>query len=294
MSNLVSIKKIIADENQPRKYFDPAKLVAMEKSIKAHGIMNPLSVQMDGDNYLLVDGERRFRAAKNLGLKEVPITVMETTDPMTRMIEQFHIQQMHEDWTPSEEAFVIGEVMTASGKPFLDVCRILNIAPNRAKRLHALSKLADREEYGKMGIPLEYAETMGYLNSFVKKLKMDNEESFPISEQKKLERAVITNIASGEFKGKNDITKLKDTFKSDYKTIEKFVAGANADELFIKSKAQAMFHYRNAMNSANYIGTHIRNFLNNPNCELNDTDAQRLISVRDLITQLLQKAGKDE
>lgn len=294
MSNLISIKKVIPDVNQPRKYFDPAKIAELCKSIKVHGIISPIQVQPDGDNFLIVDGERRFRAAIMLGMKEIPIQVMESTDPITRMVEQFHLQQMHEQWTPVEEASVISEVMTASGKTFPETCRLLNINESRARRLYALSKLGDKEGYAANNIPLDYAESINNLNNFVRALKKDSEESFLKSDQKKLERMVISKIVSGEFNKRQDITKLKDMFRIQPKTYDQFLAGADTAELFIKSKAQATYHLRNAVYNCQNISNHIAKFIKTPNVELKDTEITTLKLCRERITELLQLAGKDE
>ena len=89
----VDIKYIHADENQPRKLFDVDKLAKLKKSIIKYGIINPLVVEKHGvNNYLLVDGERRFRMAKEIGLKEVPINVVSSETDTERLVRQFHIQ----------------------------------------------------------------------------------------------------------------------------------------------------------------------------------------------------------
>lgn len=234
MSNLVPIKKVVPDASQPRKYFDVVKLAEMKKSIRAHGIINPLVVQPEGDHYLLVDGERRYRTAVDLGMKEVPVTILDATDPITRMIEQFHLQQMHENWSPVEEAAVISEIMSASGRNFTQTCEALNIDIRKARRLWALSKLADKESYAANNLPLEYAESINNLNTFVKAMRKEQEEPFLKSDQKKLERLVISKIASGEFEKKSDVVKLRDVFRSDPKGYEKFLAGGNSNEMFVK------------------------------------------------------------
>ncbi|MBD3884911.1 ParB/RepB/Spo0J family partition protein [Phormidium tenue FACHB-886] len=66
---------------QPRQYFDTAKLAELENSIRSKGIEEPLIVRpLSGETYELVDGERRYRAAKNIGLAELPVDVRELDD----------------------------------------------------------------------------------------------------------------------------------------------------------------------------------------------------------------------
>lgn len=66
----IPLKNIVPDAEQPRKNFDPERMADLIGSIKKHGIISPLQVQDIGNGtYLLEDGERRFRAATELGLK---------------------------------------------------------------------------------------------------------------------------------------------------------------------------------------------------------------------------------
>ena len=74
----VPLEKIEVNPNQPRKDFDEASLSELAASIKMHNIIQPLTVsQMPGGNYRLIAGERRFRASKIAGLKDVPVYVRE-------------------------------------------------------------------------------------------------------------------------------------------------------------------------------------------------------------------------
>jgi ParB family chromosome partitioning protein len=66
---------------QPRQYFDSAKMMELENSIRGKGIEEPLVVRpLSLNEYELVDGERRYRAAKNIGLAEVPVDIREMDD----------------------------------------------------------------------------------------------------------------------------------------------------------------------------------------------------------------------
>jgi ParB family chromosome partitioning protein len=67
--------------NQPRRYFDSEALKQLTESIKQHGILQPLLVRpLDGSKHELVAGERRYRAAQEIGLKEVPVVIRELDD----------------------------------------------------------------------------------------------------------------------------------------------------------------------------------------------------------------------
>ncbi len=69
--------KIVINPQQPRTHFSESALNDLAESIKQHGIIQPLVVTKKGDNYELIAGERRWRSAKMIGLKEVPVIVRE-------------------------------------------------------------------------------------------------------------------------------------------------------------------------------------------------------------------------
>ncbi len=76
----VNITKVEPNRDQPRKTFDEDKLLELSDSIKQHGIINPLIVQDRKDHYEIIGGERRWRAAKKAGLKEVPVIIKNLTE----------------------------------------------------------------------------------------------------------------------------------------------------------------------------------------------------------------------
>ena len=75
----VSISSIRANLNQPRKDFDLEKIERLASSIREHGIIQPLVVTKEGANYVIVAGERRYRAAIKAGLNEVPVIIKDYT-----------------------------------------------------------------------------------------------------------------------------------------------------------------------------------------------------------------------
>jgi ParB family chromosome partitioning protein len=88
---------------QPRVVFQADRLEELASSIRANGIIQPLIVRKAGGQYQLVAGERRWRAAKMAGLKEVPVVVQEVADPL--MLELALIENIQrEDLNPIETA----------------------------------------------------------------------------------------------------------------------------------------------------------------------------------------------
>jgi ParB family chromosome partitioning protein len=108
---LISLNKIKSDEEQPRKLFDSEKIAELAESIKAHGIIQPLIIRkhMD-DQYIIVAGERRWRAAKMAGLKEVPAVIMELSD--RDILEVSLIENIQrQDLNPIEEALAYRKLL---------------------------------------------------------------------------------------------------------------------------------------------------------------------------------------
>jgi ParB family chromosome partitioning protein len=106
-----SISKIRLLANQPRRYFDSEKLQQLTDSVKQHGILEPLLVRpLQQGEYELVAGERRYRAAKAVGLETVPITVRELSDQEALQLALIENLQ-REDLNPIEETEGVLELM---------------------------------------------------------------------------------------------------------------------------------------------------------------------------------------
>lgn len=76
----IKIAEIVPDPDQPRKYFDDTALTEMALSIKTHGVLQPIVVTPSQGKYLIVAGERRFRASQLAGLNKVPALVRTLTN----------------------------------------------------------------------------------------------------------------------------------------------------------------------------------------------------------------------
>lgn len=99
----VKITKVEPNRNQPRKTFDEDDLQELSDSIKIHGVIFPILVVNRGDYYEIVAGERRWRAAKMAGLKEVPVIIRDYTEREIAEISLIeNIQRT--DLNPIEEA----------------------------------------------------------------------------------------------------------------------------------------------------------------------------------------------
>ena len=103
VSILIDINLIKSNEDQPRKSFDDEKILELAESIKSNGIIQPLVLKKVDDEYIIVAGERRWRAAKSIGLKEVPAVVMNLTEKQILEISLIENIQ-REDLNSIEEA----------------------------------------------------------------------------------------------------------------------------------------------------------------------------------------------
>ena len=99
----LGIEEIRPDRHQPRRHFDESHIEELAESIKTRGVLLPIIVRRAGDGYVLVAGERRWRAAQKAGLRELPAMVREVSEKEAfelALIE--NIQR--EDLNPIEEA----------------------------------------------------------------------------------------------------------------------------------------------------------------------------------------------
>jgi ParB family chromosome partitioning protein len=96
------LTEISLSSSQPRRYFDPDKHQQLVASVKRDGILQPLLVRPKDDGYELVAGERRYRAAQQLALTEVPVTVREISDTEARQLALVENLQ-REDLNPIDE-----------------------------------------------------------------------------------------------------------------------------------------------------------------------------------------------
>ena len=107
---LVNINKVEPNREQPRKNFDEDALMELSDSIKQFGVLSPLLVQDKGTYYEIIAGERRWRAAKMAGLKEIPVIIRDLTEQ--EIVEISLIENIQrEDLNPIEEALAYKKLL---------------------------------------------------------------------------------------------------------------------------------------------------------------------------------------
>lgn len=113
---VIDINMSLIDNNpaQPRKNFDPTALQELATSIKNYGVIQPIVVKKNGDRYLIIAGERRFRACKLAGVKTIPAVVRDYTDSQIKEIALLENIQ-REDLNPMETATCMQELLKDYG-----------------------------------------------------------------------------------------------------------------------------------------------------------------------------------
>ncbi len=101
---LLRISEIEPNADQPRKQFKETALEELSDSLKTHGVLQPLTVRrLPTGYYQIIDGERRWRAARMAGLQELPVRILEADDRLAAEMALIHNLQ-REDLAPLEEA----------------------------------------------------------------------------------------------------------------------------------------------------------------------------------------------
>ena len=117
----IPIEVIYPNNSQPRKYFDNQALLELSQSIQEYGILQPIIVSKEANRYIIIAGERRYRAAKLLKLTTLPCLVHQSSQiKVISIIENLQ----REDLSPMEEATAISEYFREQG---LDVTISSNI-----------------------------------------------------------------------------------------------------------------------------------------------------------------------
>jgi len=151
----ISIDQIQPNPLQPRKIFDEASIEQLARSIREHGIVQPIVVTRSGDRYKIIAGERRFRAAQKVGLSTIPAVIKEMLpegdalqialieniqrEDLNPMEEAHAYFQLHEDFGLTQE-----EISRRVGKERSTVANFLRLLklPDSVKELLAAGRLS--------------------------------------------------------------------------------------------------------------------------------------------------------
>lgn len=151
----LKITEVEPNRNQPRKTFDEEGIEELAESIKRYGVIQPIIVVKKDDYYEIVAGERRWRASKKAGLKEIPAIIREGTDRHNKevaLIENIQredlnayekalgIKELMDNYSLTQQE--VAEILGKSRSGIANTVRILNLAP-RVLELVKQGKLAE-------------------------------------------------------------------------------------------------------------------------------------------------------
>lgn len=117
----VPVRQIVPNENNPRAkhHFEPGELLSLRQSIEEHGVLEPILVQPfrdgAGDRFLLIEGERRYTVAKELGLDEIPAVIGEKLDDHDQLVVMFNVHSNRRGWEMAEQLRAIRDLKERNG-----------------------------------------------------------------------------------------------------------------------------------------------------------------------------------
>jgi ParB family chromosome partitioning protein len=143
----VPVERIQQNPYQPRKAFDKDELANLSASVRTHGILQPLVVRQVGDQYQLVAGERRLRAAQEAGLKAVPVRVVDFNDQ--QVLEAALVENIQRaDLNPIEKAQGFKDYLERFGMGHEQLAQRLGLARPTITNLVNLLELAPEVQDG--------------------------------------------------------------------------------------------------------------------------------------------------
>jgi ParB/RepB/Spo0J family partition protein len=110
---LINPNEIDRNPENPRLIFREDELLALQESIASQGILVPLTIYAEGNRYVILDGERRWRCALKLGLSVVPAIIQPHPDPVTNIMMMFAIHKTRNDWDPLPTAIKLDDLRKA-------------------------------------------------------------------------------------------------------------------------------------------------------------------------------------
>ena len=134
---ILKISEILPDSNQPRRYFDKQQLEELKGSISVNGIITPILYRVDGDKKVIVSGERRYKAASEIGLEELPAQLVSGDYRVIALTENLQRNSL----LPMEEARAIQDIINASGLAQQDVAVQLGKAESTISEILKLNSL---------------------------------------------------------------------------------------------------------------------------------------------------------
>ena len=253
----LKIDRIIANSNQPRKYFDKEKMSELKESIKNSGLLQPITVRkISGGKYEIIAGERRYRVCRELGMENIPAIEINTGD--ARGYELSVLENIQrEDLNPIEEAESylmlmdvygytqekLSEKLGKNRSSLSNKIRILKL-PGNVKELvksrelsygHARTLLALSDEKQIIELAKEVIEKKYSVRETEKKVKI-------ILEKNTFSNFSFSNILSNKRrKTENKDTHLEKFSEKENETNKESYKEKDAEKVFLENKLREFF-----------------------------------------------------
>jgi len=153
------VDNITKNPKNPRVHFPRDEMDRLSESIARKGVLVPIVVYRQEDHFVLIDGERRWRCAQELGLETVPAVIREPPDDEENLVQMFNIHMVREAWKDMPTARALGEVIDETGvEKDRELADLTGLSTERIKRLrHALELPSEYQDYiDKEQIPLNF------------------------------------------------------------------------------------------------------------------------------------------
>ncbi len=233
----VKINEIEPNKDQPRKVFDEEKLKKLAESIKEHGVVQPIIVRREKNRYIIVAGERRWRASKIANLKTIPVIVKDLSS--REIMEVALIENLQrEDLNPIEEAEAFAKLMEEFNMTQEEVGKI--VGKSRAAVANSVRLLSLAQEIKEMLtdgritsghartlVTIEDPERQKELANLIidKNLNVRETEMLAAGEQKKKKKIKT------ERKENVEVLDLEEKLKSIYGTKVNLIKGRNKGKI---------------------------------------------------------------
>ena len=231
----VEISKISANPNQPRKIFADEAILKLADSIRQYGIIQPLCVRKIGENYELVSGERRLRAAKELGLSTVPCVILEVDEAKSAEISIIE-NLIREDLNIFEQASAIEALIDTYGLTQEQIAKRLSNSQSFVANKLRLLRLSSDERQKILENNLTERHARALLRVFdpilrEKVLSRIIDEGLNVTRSEEL----IEQILSNEPKKTKNRTSTRDT-RSFFNAIDRLISSIRLSGVEVKSR----------------------------------------------------------
>ena len=220
---MMNITKVEPNREQPRKKFDEDALLELAESIKQYGVLQPLLVQEREDYYEIVAGERRWRAAKIAGIKEIPVIIKKLTRQEIMEISLIENIQ-REDLNPIEEALAFKRLLTEFNLKQDEVAE--RVSKSRTAVTNAMRLLKLNEKVQQMVI--DEMLTTGHARAL---LGIEDQEQQYIIAQK-----IVKSLQNEKKKKKEEKEKIDPKLEAVYHDLEEQMKGILGTKVCINHK----------------------------------------------------------